>query len=162
MSHGLSIAHLAGGVNPAALGRRVFREGAFADLDAVETVNLFRVSGGEVMITNMYGIVTTLIAAACTMGPVHTPTIGGVETDMAAISASIATDAVNTVYGWDGAITGQIGPDGVGIGVPFDANYQILVVGVIGLQVGVVATAGAIDWILHYIPLDPNAFVNAI
>ncbi len=162
MSYAQALMGLAGGRNPAKLGRRVFREGAFADLDAVETVDLFRVSGGEVMITNMYGIVTTLLAALCTMGPVHTPTIGGVETDMAAISASIDTDVVNTIYGWDGTITGQIGPDGVGLGVPFDANYQILVDGIIGLQVGVVATAGVIDWILNYIPLDPNAFVNAL
>ncbi len=162
MSYGQAIKGLAGGRNPAKLGRRVIRVGAFADLDGVETVDLFRVSGGEVMITNMYGIVTTLIAALCTMGPVHTPTVGGVETDMAAISASIDTDVVNSVYTWDGTITGQIAPTGIGIGTPFDTNYQILVDGVIGLQVGVVATAGAIDWILNYIPLDPNAFVNAI
>ncbi|GAI52760.1 unnamed protein product, partial [marine sediment metagenome] len=60
MGFGSSIKGLTGGRNPAALGRRVIRVGAFADIDAVEVVDLFRVSGGEVLITNMYGIVTTL------------------------------------------------------------------------------------------------------
>ena len=162
MSHGLSIAHLAGGVNPAALGRRVFREGAFADLDAVETVNLFRVSGGEVMITMMYGKLTALITGALTTHPIHTPTSNATATDMSAISLTLEAGVVDDILSWDGLITDALEITGTGIGVPFSANTQILVPGVIGLTTAVVATVGAIDWTVHYVPLDPNAFVNAL
>lgn len=162
MGFGSSIKGLTGGRNPAALGRRVFRVGALADIDVAETVNLFRVSGGEVMITNMYGICTALITGALTTHPVHTPTIGGVATDMAAISLTLEAAVAGSILTWDGTITGVLAETGVGIGTPFAANMQILVEGVIGLTTGVPATVGAIDWILHYIPLDPKAVVNAI
>ena len=167
MGFGSGIKGLTGGRNPAALGRRVIRVGAFADLDAVEVVPMFRITGGEVMLTGMYGKVTTLIAAACTLNPRLTPTIGAAITDMAATSASIAADPVDTILTWDGTEAGQIAPAGAGvigtIGLAsFATNFQILVVGVIGMNVAVVATGGAIDWIIHYIPLDPNAVVNAI
>ena len=167
MGFGSAIKGLTGGRNPAALGRRVKRVGTFADLDAVEVVDLFRITGGEVLLTGMYGKVTTLIAAACTLNPVFTPTIGAAQTDMAATSASIAADPVDTILSWDGAEASQLAPAGAGvIGTvgygSFSVNNQILVIGVIGLNVAVVATAGAIDWILHYIPMDANAVVNAI
>ncbi|GAJ17375.1 unnamed protein product [marine sediment metagenome] len=175
MGFGSAIKGLTGGINPAALGRRVIRVGTFEDIktesapSGAAAVNLFRVWGGEVMVTGMYGIVTETIGVAlCQMGPVHTPT-GGAVVDMCTVSASIADDPVNTIYCWDGTVAGAaIGPAGagavgVGIGIAsFGANFQILVEGIIGLQVEVVADEGAIDWILHYIPLDPNAVVNAI
>lgn len=167
MSHGLAIRHLAGGVNPAALGRRVIKVGVFGDIDAVEETNLFRISGGEVMVTGMYGKVTTAITGALTLNPRLTPTIGAVTTDMAATSGSLAADFVDTILTWDGTEAGAIAPAGVGvigtIGIAsFATNFQILVVGVITLNVAAAADSGAIDWILHYIPLDPNAVVNAI
>jgi len=162
MGFGSALQGLTGGRNPAALGRRVFRVGALADIDGAGLVNIFRVSGGEVMITDMYGICTALITGALTIHPVFTPTVGAVETDMSAISLTLEAAVVNSILTWDGTITGALAETGVGIGTPFDANMQILVVGVIGLRTGVAATVGAIDWVLHYVPLDPNAFVNAL
>ncbi len=162
MSHGPAIAHLAGGINPAALGRRAFRVGALADIEGAGTVDLFRVSGGEVMITMMYGKLTALITGALTTHPVHTPTSNATATDMAAESLTLEAGVVDDILSWDGLITDALEITGTGIGTPFSANTQILVPGVIGLTTAVAATVGAIDWTLHYIPLDPNAFVNAI
>lgn len=162
MSHGPSIAHLAGGINPAALGRRVFREGALADIEGVGDVDLFRVSGGVVMLTMMYGHCTILITGALTTHPMLTPTSNATATDMAALSATLEAGVVDDIISWDGLITDQPEITGAGIGVPFSANTQILVPGIIILRTGAAATVGAIDWILHYIPLDPNAFINAI
>ena len=167
MGFGSAIKGLTGGRNPAALGRRVRRVGTFGDLDAVEVVNLFQITGGEVMVTSLYGKVTTAITGACQLGLVLTPTVGAVQTNMCGVCASLAADFVDTIYAWDGTEAGALAPAGAGvIGCvgygSFSTNFQVLVEGIIGQNVTVVATAGAIDWILHYIPLDPNAVVNAI
>lgn len=166
MGFGSAIKGLTGGRNPAALGRRVIKVGTFADIDAVEETDMFRISGGEVMLTMMYGRVTTPITAALTLNPRLTPAIGEVTTDMAATSGSLAGALVDTILTWPGTEAGPIvfGAGVVGcIGIAsFATNFQILVVGDIVLNVAFAATAGAIDWILHYIPLDPNAVVNAI
>ncbi|MBU0599017.1 hypothetical protein KKF61_08605, partial [Patescibacteria group bacterium] len=63
---------------------------------------------------------------------------------------------------WDGLVTDALEITGNGIGTPFSANTQILVPGTIILRTGVAATVGAIDWTLHYIPLDKKAVVNAL
>ncbi|GAI52753.1 unnamed protein product, partial [marine sediment metagenome] len=39
------------------------------------------------------------------------------------------------------------------------ANYQILVPGVISITSTVAATAGVVDWVLHYVPLDTDSVV---
>jgi len=162
MGFGTAIKELAGGGNPAALGRRVHRVGSLADIDVAETVNIFRITGGEVMLTCMYGHCTDLITGALTTHPMLTPTIGGVATDMCAISLTLEAAVADSILGWDGLITDALEIQGLGLGVPFSANRQILVPGIIGLVTAVVATVGAIDWILHYIPMDPGAVVNAI
>jgi len=157
-----AIKELAGGRNPAALGRRVFRVGALADIDGVGDVNIFQVSGGEVMVTMMYGYCTDLITGALTTHPMHTPAIGGVAVDMCAISLTLEAAILNSILSWDGLVTDALEITGNGIGTPFSANTQILVPGTIILRTGVAATVGAIDWTLHYIPLDKKAVVNAL
>lgn len=162
MGFGSAIKGLAGGRNPAALGRRVFREGAFADIEGAGDVDLFEISGGEVMLTMMYGCLTTLITGALTTHPMLIPTSNATATDMSAISLTLEAGVVDDILSWDGLITDELEITGTGIGTPFSANTQILVPGIIILRTAVAATVGVIDWTLHYIPLDPNAFVNAL
>ena len=156
-----------GGEAPAALGHRVRRAGLAADLTAVATVNLFQVIGGDVMLTGFYGKVTTLIGGgAATLILNHTPT-GGAANAMCTTSISIAADAVNTLYTWDGTLAGVLQPLGVaavGVGnnvASFSAGNVIVVPGIIGLAVAVVST-GVIDWVLHYIPLNTHCRVIAV
>jgi len=158
---------LAGGSTPAQLGHRVRRVGLAADLTAVATLNLFQVSGGDVLITGFYGKVTTVIGGgAATLILNHTPT-GGAANAMCATSISIAADPVNTIYTWDGTLAGVLQPLGVGaVGVgncvaSFATSEVIIVPGIMGLAVAVVST-GVIDWILHYVPLDTDSVVVAV
>lgn len=150
------------------LGRRVRRVGLAADLTAVATVNLFQVSGGDVMLTSFYGKVTVLIGGgAATLILNHTPT-GGAANAMCATSISIAADPVNTIYAWDGTLAGVLQPLGVaavGVGncvASFSVSGGVILVpGITGLAVAVVST-GVIDWILHYIPLDTDSRINPL
>ena len=157
-----AIKELAGGRNPAALGRRVFREGALADIEGAGDVDLFQVSGGEVIITMMYGKGTALITGALTTHPMHVPVSNATATDMCAISLTLEAGVVDDIFSWDGLITDALEITGTGIGTPFSANTLILVPGTIILRTAVAATVGAIDWILHYIPIDKRAVVNAL
>ena len=162
MGFGNAINELAGGRNPAALGRRVFREGALADIVGAGDVNIFQVTGGEVMLTMMYGYCTELITGALTTHPMLTPVSNATATDMCAISLTLEAAVEGSILSWDGLITDALEETGVGIGTPFSANTQILVPGTIILRTAVAATVGAIDWILHYIPLDKGAVINAL
>lgn len=146
------------------LGTRVRRVGLAADLTAVATFNIFQVSGGDVLLTGFYGKVTTVIGAgAATLILTHTPT-GGAANAMCTTSISIAADAVDTIYTWNGALAGVLQPLGVaavGVGncvASFATAFNILVPGIMGVAVAVVST-GVIDWILHYIPLDTDSVV---
>lgn len=156
--------------NPAALGRRVRRYGrAIADDLGLAAFDLFEINAGDVMLTNLYGIVTTLIAGAATPQLQFTPdsNAGGI-TPMCAIitpTGNWDTDAVDTIYCWDGTVAGNLDPaTGVGIGIAsFGTNFQILAPGVISLtNAGDVCTAGVVDWVLHYVPLDTDSVVIPI
>ncbi len=161
---GADIKGLAGHGNPAALGRRVRRFGdAVADDLGSATFDIFEINAGDVLITGFYGVVTTLIGANAAVPRVqHTPD-GGALTPMSGIAASIATDAVDTIYTWDGVIASLLAPAGVasvGVGhASFSVNYQILVPGVISITNTVAADAGVIDWVIHYVPLDTDSVI---
>lgn len=156
---------LAGGSLPAALGHRVRRPGVATDLAAVATVNIFTVSGGDILLTHIYGIVTVgpIGAGLTTLDLQHTPT-GGVATAMCAASAAINTDAVNTIYTITGAVAGaMVASAGLGVGVAsMVTNMQVLVPGIILLNVAVAVNTGTIDWILHYVPLDTDSRVTIL
>lgn len=153
----------------AALGRRVYRPGVATDLGAIAAndpvVNLFRVSVGNVMLTMIYGKVTTDIGAGIIEIQLwHTPDAGPGAATPAALcidSAVITGDLADTIY----TITGGVGDAltiGAGLGVAvasFCTNRLILVPGIIGLGVEEATSTGIIDWTLHYVPLRLDARV---
>lgn len=152
------------------LGRRVYRQGLAADLGAAfAALPLFLVSGGDVMLTGLYGKVTTLIGAGPTtliLNHTPTPVPPGVANAMCAVSADIAADPVNTLYFWLGPLAAQLGPTGaaaLGVGnstQSFGTVPVIVVPGTIGLVVSANAGGGVIDWFLYYIPLDTDSEVT--
>ena len=165
---GLGVKGLADFGNPAALGRRVRRFGrAIADDLGLAAFDLFEINAGDVMLTSLYGIVTTIaIAGAATPQLQFTPdsNAGGITpmSDIITPAGDWDTDAVDTIYCWDGTVAGNMDPaTGVGIGIAsFSANFQILAPGVISLtNGGDVCTAGVVDWVLHYVPLDTDSVV---
>ena len=162
---GADIKGLAGHGNPAALGRRVRRFGQAIGTDlGTAAWDIFEINAGDILVTHLYGIVTTLIAGGAPVPRIqHTPD-GGALTPMCAAAADIIADAIDTIYTWDGTIAGQLAPAGaasVGVGYTgMQVGYQVLVPGVISItDANAAATGGVIDWILHYVPLDTDSVV---
>lgn len=161
MSLAQKVNGLGGSDIPAALGHQTVRLGA-GDLAAVDEVELFTVIGGDILLTALYGLVTTPIGAvgATTIQLWHTPTLGAGQVDLCAVSASISGDIAGTFYTitgahGDGVVIGT-GTEGVGV-ASFATNMVILVPGVISLDVAVSENTGTIQWVIHWIPLDEQS-----
>ena len=168
MGLGHDVGALAGYAKPAALGHRVRRYGQAWGTDlGTAAWDIFTITGGDILVTSLYGIVTTLIAGGAPVPRIQfTPTAGAAPalTPMCAAAADIIADAIDTIYTWDGTIAGQLAPAGVAsVGVGYagmEVGYQVLVPGVISItDADNNATGGVIDWILHYVPLDTDSRV---
>jgi len=153
-----------GGSNiPSPLGIRTVRVG-IGDLDAVDEVDLFTVIGGDILLTGLYGEVTEVIGAGATLLQLHhTPTVGGVQVDLCAeITAHIGADIVGTIYTITGAHADDMVTDATREGVAaasFETNFDILVPGVITLDVTGALNTGTIRWTIHWVPLDTRSEV---
>ena len=150
--------------------RTVRRQGLAADLGSgVTPLNLFRISG-TVQVGLMFGHVTLgMDATANTLRHVFTPTVAGAALFLNAASATIATDAINTLYVWTGATAGQLVPStNIGIVgtelIPWVGNTLILTAGVITLVIGAGAAAvpGVIDWYILFTPMTGQSDIIAI
>lgn len=152
------------GVGP--LGIRVIRPENANDLRALAAaVNMFTVSGGDILLTSIYGKVTADMEDVGTLITLqHTPTAGG-AVDMCDASLTLTGDDINTLYHITGAVAVDMEPStGIGVGeASFETNMQILVPGIISLQVeGVLNADGIIRWSLHYVPLEAASRVTWI
>ena len=162
---GLGVKGLAGFGNPAALGRRVRRVGQAWGTDlGTAAWDIFEINAGDILVTHLMGIVTTLIAGGAPVPRIQFTPDGGGLTPMCAAAADIITDAIDTIYTWDGTIAGALGPAGatsVGVGYTgMEIGYQVLIPGVISItDANAAATGGVIDWIIHYVPLDTDSVV---
>jgi hypothetical protein len=149
-----------------ALGKRVFRLGpippAVSDLVAAVGVPLFLVRSGDILLTHIYGTVTVQTGANNTTIQLrHTP-VGGAAAVMCTASGNLNATAINRMLTITGAVgVGMALSAAPGIAIAsFMTNLQILVPGTIDILVGgVVPQTGAIDWCIHYIPLDTDSDV---
>jgi hypothetical protein len=168
MGLGQTVRGLSGGVLPAALGHLTRRIGPTTDLVGTVPfdVNLFRITGGPILVTSFYGKVTATIGAGASILQLqHTPTSTGAQENLCAvIGAGINTDAIDTMY----VITGAPGApmvvsDQVGVcDASMSTNLLILVPGIINMEVTVAQSTGRIDWTLHWIPLDFDSRVAVL
>ena len=123
--------------------------------------DLFTVSGGPILVTHFYGLVTTVIGAN-----VATCTIQHACTDPAAdialsTAVAITDDAVGTTY--------YISSAGLGVFTPTTAGSVIQATQMLpwlltpgSLQATFsAANTGAIRWFMYYIALSPNSRVTA-
>lgn len=157
-----TVRQLGGGL--AALGVRVDKP----EVDiptAGATVDLFIVRGGKILLTSLIGQVTENITDVGTvftrLQHYHTTGVPGV-TFLSSDGANldIGGDVVPTMYIITGATGVPMEDDGA-VGVYLASMYTNLLI----LQPGTIqllctgTETGKIKWLLHYIAVDPNAYV---
>ncbi|HYE77546.1 MAG TPA: hypothetical protein VEI97_06145 [bacterium] len=139
------------------LGKRVTK--ATADTITNGSVALFTVSGGRVLLTSIYGEVTTVIGAGATNSKlVFNPTTG-TTVDMCA-NLDIDADEAGSLYSITGTPSDAMLRSESGAVRNMSSNGIILDVGDIEHTCSADRT-GSIQWTLWYIPLDDSASVAA-
>jgi len=135
------------------LGFRVTR--AAAVLPATSD-DLFTISGGRVMMTQIIGEVTVVVQTqANDTKLVFNPTATGASQDLCAV-LDISADAVGELYTITGVVADAMRSDLlIGQGM---TNPLILSEGVIELAVADENT-GSVAWTLYYLPIDDGARV---
>lgn len=152
------IARIAGASVNTVLGTRVQR--ATAALPASTAEALFTIATGNVLVTALYGEVTTIIQNQANNTKITVNPTTGTSADIAA-ALDIANDEAGTLYvvEGDGSALGG-GTAGTGFGAIGSFTPFIVPVGTIDLDCAATNT-GSIAWTCHYVPLDDSATVTA-
>lgn len=120
---------------------------------------LFTIAGGNILLTALYGEVTTQITGACTGQVLFTPAAGAAinwDDGLLAYASGSATGGEIVLIPMDVAF-----PATEALAQPCPAwpyNY-ICPPGVIGFTVTIANMVGALEWYLYFIPLDPEVTV---
>jgi hypothetical protein len=151
-------------IRQVALGR--FVQGAAKTVPQNATQTVFTVSGGRIMLTVLYGLVTTVIAGTAPAAKyIATPTTGTLN-DMCA-TLVITSDEVGMMWQLPSAVgSALIGAASTGKSGSVSGNTgmycgQIVAPGTIGFNVSAADATGAVIHTLCYIPLDAAATVVA-
>jgi hypothetical protein len=148
------------------LGIRV--EKAAFTLPATASTEMFTVSGGRVVVTSLFGEVTTVVQSqACNLNVTIDPTGAGAAADLVA-ATEINGDAVGTFYSVSGIQAALLGTQKEGgTEVPTHALAKMPVGGGFLVPAGSIylktsaTNTGATKWVMTYIPLDDGASVVA-
>jgi hypothetical protein len=128
---------------------------AAAVLPATATTTYFNVVGGQVLITSMFGIVTTATSATATNLTVNAVNTAGATTAAIAASTAIASKALGTIFALP-TVGSAFTMLSYGVQCP------AFLVGPGSLQFVTDATnTGALKWYVNYIGLDNGAYVAA-
>lgn len=123
------------------------------------TATIFTVAGGRVLITGLYGKVTTLISGTTPAAKiVSTPTVG-TAVDVSSATA-ITGKEVGALIGLAGTVGTALNVQNAGAGAALPSAV-VIPAGTIGVNVSAADAAGAILWTLTYVPLDDGAAVTA-
>jgi len=139
--------------------------GVLADMQA-SPVNLFRVSTGPVLVTQLWGNCTVGITNAVVPVLTFNPDVGALAA-IATIMLTLAADPAGQIYIWDGSRAGAAPVPTAALGMAaalettMAGNFVILVPGLLYYTNAVVDTTGIIDWYINYIPCTPGASVAA-
>lgn len=125
------------------------------------TQTIFTVSGGRILMTALFGVVTTVIGGTTPSAKiVATPTVGTANDLCTAVA--ITSDEVGTQYSIPGATGSAFAVSGAGSGGVTGQSAPIAVAaGTIGVNVSAADATGAIQWTLCYVPLTDGASVVA-
>lgn len=125
---------------------------------AASTVALFTVAGGEVLVTSMYGKVTTAITVANSYKLQFNPTSGSTNDLFAATDIGTTDTPAGDVLTFDGIRASSLVRGGGGA-VLGNANGIVLQPGQIeSVSAG---TDGVILWVVTYVPLTTGATLVA-
>ncbi len=143
------------------------RPGLAADLVGGANFNIFNI-GGMIKVTQIWGHVTIVIGAGAAVPQiVHTPGGGGGAVPICAAAATIAADAVDTIYVIVGGALGTQLTPGPALGAVDTAgtgwagNVLLITDGIISI-VNAVASTGIIDWYIAYAPASADSLVEAL
>jgi hypothetical protein len=140
-----------------ALGRYLQGKTSDVTTDADGTYQLFTVAGGEVLITGLWGKVTTSITGASTWAVVVDPTTGDSTTIVTATDLGTTDSVAGTVLGFrdqgDGTIDFVKGGQAL--------SGFVVTTGEIELLVATATANGIVDWYCTWIPLTAGATVVA-
>lgn len=143
--------------NSSTLGSAVRVVKAAANLPQSTAAAKFTISGGRVAVTDIFGEVTTVVAAgANNMKLIANPTAGA-DLDLCA-SVDIADAAVGTMFHVTGALADALTLE---VGTAFAYTTPTIMIcqtGTIDLSCSASKT-GQIKWTLFYIPVDKAAKV---
>jgi hypothetical protein len=132
---------------------------ATATLPQTATGHLFQVTGGRVLITLLFGEVTTIIQNSDPVAKItSTPTTGS-AVDIAS-TVNLTSLEVGGLIICEGDTSALIAVNGGG-GAPVNLTSWICPVGYIDLITGASRT-GSVKWDLWYLPLDEGAAVAAV
>lgn len=125
---------------------------------AASTVALFTVAGGEVLVTSIYGRVTTAITVANSYKLQHNPTTGTTNDLVAATDIGTTDTPAGDILTFDGVRASSIvrGGGGANLG---NANGIVLQAGQVESVSG--GTDGVILWVVTWVPLTAGATLVA-
>lgn len=125
---------------------------------AATTVSLFTVAGGEVLVTSIYGRVTTAITVANSYKLQFNPTTGTTNDLVAATDIGTTDTPVGDLLTFDGVRASSIvrGGGGANLG---NANGLVLQAGDIESVSG--GTDGVILWVVTWVPITTGATLVA-
>lgn len=139
---------------------------AATDLPGGANFNIFNVAG-PILMRMLFGVVTTVIGAGAAVPRLQFTPTGGAMTPLCAAAASIATDAVGTVYTYPLGTTAAVLAPTAALGYADTAesgwtgDLSILVAGIIAVT-NAVASTGVIDWYIAYIPCTEASVVTVL
>ena len=139
--------------------------GVLTDMQA-DPVNLFRVRGGIVLLTQLWGRCTAGVTNACVPVLTFNPDVGALAA-IATIMVTMAGVNIGAIVTWDGSRAGAAPDETAALGMAaagetiMAGNYVILVPGLLYYTNGVVDTTGIMDWYVNYIPALPGASMAA-
>jgi hypothetical protein len=134
------------------------------------SATLFTVAGGMVLVTGLFGRVTTVLSGTTgTISLGATPTVGASGAQVAGIAAAtvIGGGEVGATYAVVGTAAGGAttlangGASSLSGKSPFISLPEFVVqAGIITVTTSVATMTGAIDWYLSYVPIDVGASVS--
>lgn len=138
------------------LGRYV--QGKTSTLSGAAVHQLFTVTGGEVLITALWGKCTTAMAGANTVNLQTDPTTGDTVVIVQATDLGTTDTAAGTTIGVTGE---QIAGTTDFVKGGFALRDLVVTTGEIEADVTGAGADGAIEWYCTYVPLTPGASVAA-
>lgn len=139
------------------LGLRVER---LAALYIIGTTPIFRIAGGNIMLTSLFGITSVdhVPGAPTTVQFRADPTSGA-----AVVLSTAAADLNAAIEGTMFGPTGVVGVAcGLGLAIAGFTNGFIIPIGTIDITFGASPSPANIAFVLHYVPLDIGASVAIV